>query len=369
MSRYNVVELYAGVGRTWEAFRGWNRAKLGLLVDSDPFALATYKANFPKAPYTRRNLLWMKASEIESLAGGKVDILLGCPPCQGFSDTGKRDPFDPRNSHITVYGRYIEALKPSAVVMENVPLMAASPLFDRFKRRLERCGYQYAVQIVNAAQYGSCQTRQRLVLVAIREDIGELPTFDLATHGGAGKYFSYQRQKIVPIDAFPTELLGVTPGSQRVQSSVTVDISLGKTSIPTVREVLTGLPRIGTKTADDLSHTEWPSSKKMIARMSRVPEGGRWKGGEDHFSHSYGRLHRRGLARTITTCFANPGSGRFWHPWHERPLTLREAARIQGFEDDFRFYGPMYASSRLIGNALDAAIAGVAFRAVERCLE
>ena len=107
----------------------------------------------------------------------------------------------------------------------------------------------------------------------------------------------------------------------------------------------------------------------MIERMSRVPEGGRWRGGEDHFSHAYGRLHRRGLARTITTYFSNPGSGRFWHPSQERPLTLREAARIQGFDDSFRFQGPMSRSSRLIGNALDRAIADVAFRAVRRCLD
>lgn len=369
MKIYNTVELYAGVGRTWEAFRSWNRAKLGLLVDNDPFAADTYKANFPDAPYIKRNLRWMKPADLETLAGGKVDILLGCPPCQGFSDTGKRDPADPRNSHITLYGRYIEALKPSAVVMENVPLMAESPLFARFKKRLERCGYQYVAQVVNAAQYGSCQTRQRLVLVAIHEDIGVMPTLDPATHGGTGHYFSYQRKRLVSIDAFPTELLGITPASHRVQATVTVDRTLGERAIPTVSEIFEGLPQIGSKEARDLSHTAWPSSKKMIARMARVPEGGRWKGGEDHFSHAYGRLHRQGLARTITTCFSNPGSGRFWHPSQERPLTLREAARIQGFEDGFRFQGAMSNSSRLIGNALDAAIASVAFHAVKRCLE
>ena len=369
MKVYNVVELYAGVARTWEPFRSWNRAKLGLLVDNDPFAQATYKLNFPNAPYLKRNLRWMKPSELETHVGGKVDILLGCPPCQGFSDTGKRDPSDPRNNHITLYGRYIEALKPLAVVMENVPLMAESPLFVRFKRRLERCGYKYAAQIVNGAQYGSSQTRQRLVLVAIHEDVGETPTFDAPTHGGTGRYFSYQHQRLVPIDAFPTELLGLTPAFQRVHANVTVDRSLGEQPIPTVSDVLDALPRLRSKDAQKLSHVRWASSKKMVRRMSRVPEGGRWKGGEDHFSHAYGRLHRQGLARTITTYFSNPGSGRFWHPLQERPLTLREAARIQGFSDEFLFQGAMSNSSRLIGNALDAAIASVAFRAVQRCLE
>jgi DNA (cytosine-5)-methyltransferase 1 len=369
MRTYNVVELYAGVARTWEPFRSWKRAKLGLLVDNEQFAADTYRANFPTAPYIKRNLRWMKPYELEVLAGGKVDILLGCPPCQGFSDTGKRDPTDPRNNHITLYGRYVEALRPSAVVMENVPLMADSPLFTRFKRRLERCGYKYAIQVVNAAQYGSCQTRQRLVLVAIHATVGAVPRLDAPTHGGERSYFSYQRQHLVSIDDYPNELLGMTPASHRVQKTVTVSRVLGKEPIPVVSEIFQGLPSLGSRNASDLSHVAWPSSKKMIERMSRVPEGGRWRGGEDHFSHAYGRLHRRGLARTITTYFSNPGSGRFWHPLQERPLTLREAARIQGFDDSFRFQGAMSRSSRLIGNALDRAIADVAFRAVQRCLD
>ena len=121
----------------------------------------------------------MTADELATLAGGRVDILLGCPPCQGFSDTGKRDPEDPRNDHITAYGRFIEGLRPLAVVMENVPLLANSPKFQRFKRRLERCGYLYTTQIVNAAQHGSCQTRQRLVLIAIHKTVREQLVLDV----------------------------------------------------------------------------------------------------------------------------------------------------------------------------------------------
>jgi site-specific DNA-cytosine methylase len=118
-----------------------------------------------------------------------------------------------------------------------------------------------------------------------------------------------------------------------------------------------------------LTHTAWPSSPIMRRRMANVPEGSRWSGGQDHFSHSYGRLHRRGLARTITTYFANAGSGRFWHPTENRALTVREAARIQGIEDDFLFHGSLGGVSDLVGNALDSAIADVACRTVQECLE
>ena len=363
-----MVELYAGVARTWEAFRSWKRCKLGALVDNDQFAIDAYKHNFPMAPYFRRNLRWLTPDELLKLVGGRVHILLGCPPCQGFSDTGRRDESDPRNDHISIYGRFVEALRPVAVVMENVPLMAKSPLFARFMRRLDNCGYDYVAAIVNAAQFGSCQTRQRLVVIAIHENVGEEPVIDSPTHGGNGRYFSYQRGLMVGVRDYVDELLGITPATFRVQSMVDTSKTLGQRDIPTVQDVLRGLPEITSRQAKELRHVAWPSSEEMIARMSRVPEGSRWEGGKDHFSHSYGRLHRLGLSRTITTYFSNPGSGRFWHPTGERPITVREAARIQGFDDSFKFCGPLSNCSRLIGNALDSAIASVARRAVERCL-
>lgn len=370
MTRYNVVELYAGIARTWEAFRSWNKCKLGLLADVNQLAADNYTDNFPSAPYIRRNLLWMRPSEIETIIGDKVDILLGCPPCQGFSDTGKRDPDDPRNVHIDVFARFVRGLLPFAVVMENVPLVASSKRFTRFTRTLEQLGYSWTAQIVNAAQYGSCQTRQRLLLVAIHETVKVEPKIPQPTHGGKGRYFSYQRGEIISAAKCETEFLGITPAAHRVSSAIHVSKKItGKEPVPTLRKVLAGLPAIETADAEVLSHTPWPSSPIMRRRMANVPEGGRWSGGEDHFSHSYGRLHRRGLSRTITTYFANAGSGRFWHPTENRPLTIREAARIQGIEDDFLFHGPLSHISELVGNALDAAIANVARQTVEKCLE
>ncbi len=119
MRRYSVVELYAGIARTWEAFRSWDRCKLSLLADINELALDNYTDNYPSAPHIKRNLQWMKPSEIEGITEGKVDILLGCPPCQGFIDTGKRDPDDPRNVHIDVFARFVRELLPFAVAMQS----------------------------------------------------------------------------------------------------------------------------------------------------------------------------------------------------------------------------------------------------------
>src|SRR5947208_3446463 len=92
----HVVELYAGTARSAEPFRYWKRCRVALLMDNDALARETYIHNFPAAPYFRQDLKLARPREVEALAGGRVDILLGCPPCQGFSDMGVRDPDDPR---------------------------------------------------------------------------------------------------------------------------------------------------------------------------------------------------------------------------------------------------------------------------------
>ncbi len=369
MRKYRVVELYAGIARTWEAFRAWRRCELGLLTDVNQLAVDNYTDNFPKAPYWRRSLAAVSPSELEAKAGGKIDILLGCPPCQGFSDTGKRDPDDPRNIHVSIFGHFVCALNPLAVVLENVPLLGASNQYRRFTRTLERAGYRWTDAIINAAHYGSCQTRQRLLLVALHKRTKAWPTLSRPTHGGERLYFGYQRQEMLRLSDSPAELFGITPATFQLQARFATQNKPGRKSIPTVGEVLSGLPPIGSAEALILTHEPWQTSGKMVRRMARVPEGGRWYGGEDHFSHAYGRLHRRGLARTITTYFANPGSGRFWHPRSERPLTIREAARIQGIEDDFLFHGPLTGIARLVGNALDSAIGSVGSLAVQEALD
>src|SRR5206468_886594 len=117
-------ELYAGTARSSDAFRSWKKCAVSLLVDYDSIAAKTYLHNFPEAPYLLGNLARIRPDDLLTLAGGHIDILLGCPPCQGFSDTGKRDPADPRNSHLYHFGRYAAAFRPLAVVMENVPLAA-----------------------------------------------------------------------------------------------------------------------------------------------------------------------------------------------------------------------------------------------------
>jgi DNA (cytosine-5)-methyltransferase 1 len=256
--------------------------------------------------------------------------------------------------------------------MENVPLAASSPRFTKMTRALEKAGYTWTAAIVNAVQFGSTQSRQRLIFVASRVNRLSPPALPLPTHGEAGRYFHYGKGKMLRVSDDLTGLLGITPASLRTAKLLPTVFArtLGAMEIPRIEEALKGLPRLGTAKAKKIGHVPWTHSPKVLRRMERVPEGGRWRGGEEHFAQAYGRLHRKGLARTVTTFFPNAGSGRFWHPTSERTITLREAARLQGFPDEFLFPEENPSKSAvLIGNALDARLAEVSYQTIRECLE
>ena len=255
--------------------------------------------------------------------------------------------------------------------MENVPLLATSSRFVEFTKLLEHHKYHWAAAVVNAALYGSCQTRQRLVLVAIHQSVRAYPCLPKSTHGGDRRYFSFRdTAELMKLTDDPIGLLGATPAAGRAGKSVAVlDLDGKRPTAILVRSFgrppLLSVPRA----ARALSHIPWSHGQKMVREWAELAEGGRWSGGNEHFSQSYGRLHRRGLARTITSYFSNPGSGRFWHPDSTSNLTLREAARIQGIDDSFRFGDSRPEQPNCVGNALDFAIAQAAYKAVRNALD
>lgn len=365
-----VVEIYAGTARSAESFRRWRRCEISLLADSDRFARDTYLHNHAGAPYLRADVRRLSATRIEALVGGGVSILLGCPPCQGFSDTGTRDPGDLRNSHLIRFGNLAARLRPLAVVMENVPLAVGAWQFSAFTQQLESAGYAWTAGIINAALRGSVQCRQRLVCIAIRGDLRVEPRIPEASHGGNRFYFSYRTQGMSLIGDDRVGMLGEAPATQRFRKRLPfVEDRLGSRRIPYLEEILDGLPPAGSPEAVRLSHRPWAHTSVQRRRMRKVPEGGRWRGGLAHYSQSYGRLHRRGLSRTITCYFGNPGSGRYWHPVENRALTIREAARVQGFPDNYLFTPPFSRAADLVGNALDSSIASMTYEVVRACLE
>jgi DNA (cytosine-5)-methyltransferase 1 len=369
--QYRIAELYAGTARSVEPFRDWKRGKISLLVDSSGFAKKTYLANFPDAPFAKLNLATTSINDIVLRAGGRIDVLLGCPPCQGFSESGKRDPDDPRNSHMGRFARIIEAAKPKAIALENVPLSATSPEYHRLIAILEKLEYKWVATIANAVQYGSCQSRQRLILVAFRGDLKVEPKFPAPTHGGNRRVFSYSSRTFRSIASHVTDMLGIAPSTQRLARELVVSpvTELGSRITKVVWDQIGDLPKVDTAAAIKMQHIKSRHSTNMLQRMGHIAEGGQWSGAGDHYSHSYGRLHRSGFARTITGFFPYAGSGRFWHPIENRSLTVREAARIQGFPDSFQFLDNSRKTASLVGNALDSVFATICYKIIREGLE
>jgi DNA (cytosine-5)-methyltransferase 1 len=261
-------------------------------------------------------LAWMKRLGITP---GQLDLLAGCPPCQGFSAmrtlNGSRSVDDERNDLIFEFLRIAQALQPRVIMLENVPALAADPRIGTVRQRLLEDGYRSDVTIVNALDYGVPQRRRRTLLLASREGAVKLATAD----------------------------------SRRM----------------TVREAIGDLAPAGTN-GDQLHTFSNKRSAAVMRRIRQIPRdgGSRSDLGDDAqlnchrnctgFNDVYGRMAWEKPAPTITGGCLNPSKGRFLHPEEDRAITLREAALLQGFPQNYQLSleRGRYHAAMLIGNAL-----------------
>jgi len=267
-----------------------------------------------------------------------ADILLGCPPCQGFSRLRvNRFGPDERNDLVLFFGEVVRASKPPFVVFENVPGVAEDWRFVRLLRILRRLGYAVAYDVIDAVDYGVPQRRRRLVLVASRNGEGRLPE---PTHG--------------------------PPDSPEVKRGVRMPWR-------TVRDAIGDLPPVehGKCHPADPLHCAKRLPENWLRLIKAIPKNGgsRFDAPEELWLPAHRRLGRRGFfdvfgrlrwdtpSVTITTGFPNPSKGRFVHPEQDRGLTLREGARLQTFPDDFRFVGSFNEIAAQIGEAFPPLLA------------
>ncbi len=318
-----VMDLFSGAGGlTW----GFRRAGFEsvLAVDFDRASCETYRANFCAGGTDH-----VICGPIENVARFvAADVIVGGPPCQGFSALGKRDPNDPRNSLWRHYFRAVDQVLPKVLVMENVPELLRSDEFGAFQQHVEGLGYSVTAQVLNAADYGVPQRRKRAIVVASR--VGE-PRLPPMTHSD--------------------------PSSPEVRAG-------SLKPWVTVRDVIGDLPAQPT----DLDwHIGRNPSEVSIERYRAVPAGGNrfdlqrnrpditprcWLEKPSGSTDLFGRLWWDRPAVTIRTEFYKPEKGRYLHPEADRPITHREAARLQSFPDDFTWMGSKIEVARQIGNAV-----------------
>lgn len=334
-----AVDLFCGSGGLT---RGLKDAGFGVLgaVEVDDLAVETYRDNHPEVFVWKADIRDIGGEEILDRLGlgvGELDLLAGCPPCQGFSTmttlNGGRSVADPRNDLVLEYGRLVQELRPRAILMENVPRLAQDERMERLIRLLEECGYPAGEghRVLNAVDYGVPQRRKRLVLMAGRA--GAIP------HGPVVPQRMTVRQAIsfLPLPGRSGDPLHDLPERRSER----------------VRYLIRAIPRDGGSRAD-------LGEDRQLACHT----------GFDGFKDVYGRMWWDRPAPTITGGCFNPSKGRFLHPHQDRNITLREAALLQSFPVDYRFSlsrGKQGAAG-LIGNAFPPRFGQAHARAIAAAL-
>lgn len=346
-----AVDIFSGAGGLT---LGLKRAgfRVAAAVEIEGHAFATYKTNHPEVRALKQDVRTVRGRELLALAGGKIDLLAGCPPCQGFSSlTNASSKRDPRNNLVLEMARFVKECKPRAIMMENVPGLAdrGKRLFTRFLKTLEELHYRYTWDVLQVADYGVPQNRRRLVLIAARdfEPILPPPTHDRTPEGSLQPWKTL-RDAIA--DMKPPILLDEARkkgGPSRLNWNVVR--RMAPINIERLRRTRPGATR-----------RTLPKSLRPACHKE-VNEG---------YANVYGRMTWDQLPVTITGGFATLSKGRFGHPSQLRTISVREAARIQTFPDDYVFETPfMEYACAMIGNALPCDFAEILAAAVGRQLK
>jgi DNA (cytosine-5)-methyltransferase 1 len=336
-----AVDVFSGAGGLT---LGLKRAgfRVAAAVEIEGHAFATYKTNHPEVRAIKQDVRTVRGRHLRVLAGGAIDLLAGCPPCQGFSSlTNTSSKRDPRNNLVLEMARLVEETKPRAVMMENVPGLAdrGKRLFNRFLKTLEALNYRYTWDVLQVADFGVPQNRRRLVLVAGRG-------FDLAlpapTHHrtGEGGLPRWKTLRDVISGMGPATLLEESwekGGPLRFNWHVVRRLS--PDNIARLR-----------KTKPGASRADLPKSLRPACH----------KTADEGYTNVYGRMSWGQLPVTITGGCTTLSKGRFGHPSQLRTISVREAARIQTFPDDYVFDTPyMEYVCGMIGNALPCDFAEI----------
>lgn len=373
MKEFSVVDLFAGVGGFSQGFlhvnreEGNSRFALKLLVDSDPSASYSFKKNYPQIPYWTKDISKLTGEELLKLLrlkAGELDFLIGGPPCQGFSQNGKRWLEDNRNLLFARFINLAHDLRPKCIILENVPtaLNAFAELFNEEVQNAFR-GYVVRTSVLNASQFGIPQIRRRAFVVALREDLGitdfDFPSgdFDVMDVGRYSHTEAKSGQLFVSVEDAIGDLPELKAGG-----------AFDGTRYPNASRTTYQRDRRDGAIAL-FNHVARAHSREFVEKIApiqpgqgnaQLPDGERFS--DNYFSQAYARLHPQGIGFTITANFRNPGSGRFTHYRDNRSITVREAARLQSFDDRFIFHGHVCEQERHVGNAVPPLLAAALAR-------
>ena len=336
MNTYKMIDLFAGVGGL---SLGFEQKGFEVVIANE------YDESIAQAYIKNRNNPNMIIADITKLPisvtfgkyRGIVDLVVGGPPCQGYSQKGQRKTInDPRNFLFKFFIDVVKEVSPRYFVMENVPNLLTSEN-GYFKKELTstfiELGYTINAQVLCAADYGVPQNRHRAFIIG-------------------------KKQTEKPVE-MPQKVSRRTTIWEAISDLAFLKSGEGSDISEYIKDIESDYQkkmRIGSEKL--YNHIATNHSKIALERLAMIPP----KGGKEHlppehltksiYSGTWERMNADDISVTITTRFDTPSSGKFTHPYLDRAITVREAARIQSFPDTFRFYGSKTSQMKQVGNAV-----------------
>ena len=345
------IDLFAGCGGLSEGFihSGFQCVSA---VEINKEIAKTLQANHQKTKVFNQDIVSIKSKEL-MLGYKSIDLIVGGPPCQGFSMAGKRIRKngifinDQRNNLFKEFLRIVSEIKPKFFLMENVPgilTINKGSTKDCILELFYSLGYNTNVKVLHAADYGVPQFRKRAFFIGTNLDIEAENLFPNQTHGPKKKQY-------VTVEDAIFDLPFIQSGKGTFLSKYT-------------KEPITNYQKSRRKKNNKLyNHISSKHDAKTINIIKLIKEGKGLKDIDKKYhtksvhSGAYGRIDRKRPSYTITTRFDTPPVGRVTHSCLNRSLTPREAARIQSFDDNFIFYGSKTSIGIQIGNAVPPLLA------------
>lgn len=357
MRKYRVVDLFSGCGGISKGFLNTGKVDIVGAIDFDQAACDTYQKNFPNAKVICGDI---NNISVESTGFSNIDIMIGGPPCQGFSRLNYWDKDrdnDPRNELFFQYLRFVDELKPKAILIENVkqiltakngyvPMHITNFLVER--------GYSVSYQIVCAADFGVPQTRYRAMFVALRKEYGE---FDFSI---LEKY----KLPIVTVDEALSDIEAIEDEAKEYEQGTIFDLGKPQSEYQKKMQAPDGKLH---------NHMIYYPAANVQEMMTYVPEGGNWRcvpkelfksERTNRYTNYLRRLKSDEPSITIDT-----GHNVYFHHRFNRVPTIRESARLQSFPDDFIFTGKKGQQFRQVGNAVPPLLAEAMAKAIMEVIE
>lgn len=319
--RLTAIDLFSGSGGLTCGLKKSGFEVIGA-VEKCGLASETYRSNHKSTELWNTDIQSVDLSVLKRKLGLKkktLDLLAGCPPCQGFSTlktlNGKQSSEDPQNDLIFEFQRFVCELLPKTVMLENVPALAQDYRMTQFCDALKGLGYSVEFKVLDVSKFGVPQRRRRTILLA--------------------------------------SLYGA------------IDWASESKKVKTVADAIKFLPKVG-ESGDPLHDLPEKRSAKVQKLISMIPKDGGSRTDLDEslqldchkrcdgFKDVYGRMAWDRVSPTITSGCTNPSKGRFIHPEEDRAITLREAALLQTFPKKYKFSlaGGKGGAALMIGNAL-----------------